>query len=289
MKDFFDSIKENILQRFSNPLFGAFVVAWLVFNHEYLFILFSDVEISQRLDLAKARVFPDINAILFRGFLFPGYSAVIFVIFHPLVSRLALEWTLGQDRVTKEMQDDLMERVRLTVEDAERLRDEAKIEAKELREERDEAIAMMRGLRAENQAVTSENEALKKAQREASRETFVSKNPGPEEVNAPPDPEVEIMRKARLKGIEDEARAVLGDRAILRVVEYLIAANLASLSSLLRQLTPKSTRDQNYAMHLVDEAERLGLISNEQGEPDPADRRIRLMPKGRTIASLFGL
>ena len=92
MKELATSLKNQISTRINSPLFGAFALAWLTFNHKYFIILFSSGSIESRLDLARVTCFPDGISILVNGILNPLYGAMAFLIFYPILSILVFAW-----------------------------------------------------------------------------------------------------------------------------------------------------------------------------------------------------
>lgn len=91
MKDLIDSIRIQIYQRMSSPLFGSFVIAWLCWNHRYLFILFSSEPIQARLQLAHDLVYPSTSSLWFRAAILPLISSVAFILVYPHPSK----WLFG--------------------------------------------------------------------------------------------------------------------------------------------------------------------------------------------------
>jgi len=87
-----NSIKTQIATRLSSPLFGAFALSWITYNHKYLFILFSGGSIDSRLELARKACFPNWDAVLTNGILYPAYGAMVFLIVYPLLSIVVFAW-----------------------------------------------------------------------------------------------------------------------------------------------------------------------------------------------------
>lgn len=96
MKEFFSSIREVVVERMSSPIFGSFAISWLAWNHQYLFILFSDLPIESRFSLARAIFYatPWNGWVHFVGL--PALTSLGFLIGYPVVSLPILmywDWT----------------------------------------------------------------------------------------------------------------------------------------------------------------------------------------------------
>lgn len=92
MKDFWDSLRQQLNDRLSSPIFGSFIVSWVIWNHRYLFILFSNEPIAARLTLARSLVYPDTYDIWIRGVALPVSSCLGYVLFYPWLSQWLLIW-----------------------------------------------------------------------------------------------------------------------------------------------------------------------------------------------------
>jgi hypothetical protein len=106
MKDFFDSIRQQIGDRMGSPLFGSFAIAWLCWNHQYLVILVSDLPVTYRFTLAGEIVYAapwGIDprwGVLLKGIIWPGLSSLAYIIVYPHISKKLLEyWDTRQSEI----------------------------------------------------------------------------------------------------------------------------------------------------------------------------------------------
>lgn len=122
MKQIIESIRSQISERLSSPLFGAFAVSWLVWNHQYLFVLFSDGDVSKRLELARALSFPDHLAIVLRGVVYPLLSGTAFILIYPYPSLWLFSYWYKRQRWTKDARDRIEGLALLTLDESKQIR-----------------------------------------------------------------------------------------------------------------------------------------------------------------------
>lgn len=125
MKDFLDSLRQQIGDRISSPIFGSFAIAWLIWNHAYLVVLFSDVDAHYRLQLAKQLAYPTAMELWMRTLVYPIASSLGYILLYPWISRVLLSYwdrrqtdlnnrriaIQGKAVMTEEMRDALLQRV----------------------------------------------------------------------------------------------------------------------------------------------------------------------------------
>lgn len=89
-----------------SPIFGSFVIAWLCWNHRYFVILFSDLPIEYRFQLASRVVYPapwglpTWTGVIPRGFLWPALSSLAYILVYPPASKgLLAYWERWQTEI----------------------------------------------------------------------------------------------------------------------------------------------------------------------------------------------
>jgi len=86
-KDIFFSLRDNLHERISSPLSGSFIISWLAWQWQPIYILLAQdytMSINQRID--KVLAISNINSLMF----FPLISTVLIISVVPLASALAL-------------------------------------------------------------------------------------------------------------------------------------------------------------------------------------------------------
>ncbi len=97
MKDFIDSLRQQIGDRMSSPVFGSFIIAWLCWNHQYFVILFSDLPVEYRFTLAKSVLYPTPLDFWKHIVIWPTLSCLGYIILYPWISQsLLVYWDRRQ-------------------------------------------------------------------------------------------------------------------------------------------------------------------------------------------------
>ncbi len=123
MTDLIKSLRKQIKQRISSPLFGTFVLSWVCWNHQYLFILASDGTIESRLSLATRLVYPDILIGIWRVFLAPLLCTFLFIVLYPLLNAPLFRYWHRHQVALKEQRDKIEGAAILTRDESEKLLD----------------------------------------------------------------------------------------------------------------------------------------------------------------------
>ncbi|MCX6899760.1 MAG: hypothetical protein NT105_13810 [Verrucomicrobia bacterium] len=180
MKNLLESIRVHIYDRLSSPLFGAFCIAWLAWNHQYLLILCSDEHIVDRLELSRTAIFPDGWSIARRGFIYPFLSGAVFILVYPHVSRLFYGYWLRRQLETKQTRDKIENATLLTLEESRKLRVSMAQAQSKYDEEISRLVETNKALRLEIENRSKEklisDESLAKPPKENKRETTADRN-----------------------------------------------------------------------------------------------------------------
>ncbi|WP_291912271.1 hypothetical protein [Limnohabitans sp.] len=124
IEDILQSAKQTLVERFSSPLLGAFLISWVVWNWKFLVILFSDASVTTTFDLVHRLAFPDWTAILLKGFAFPLMTSLAYVFLYPYPARFVYEFTLKRQREINEIKQRITNETPLTLERSTQLRAE---------------------------------------------------------------------------------------------------------------------------------------------------------------------
>lgn len=150
LTDILESAKQSLIERLSSPLLGAFFLSWCAWNWKFVVILLSDNTITTTFSLIETFAFPDYSTIVFRGLVFPLFSACAYVFIYPYPARFIYDFTLRRQREISQTKQRISDETPLTIEDSRRIRSEY------IEKERRHA-ALIQGLREE---IASLNEAL---------------------------------------------------------------------------------------------------------------------------------
>lgn len=118
MKDILDSIRLQINERLSSPLFGSFVAAWLGWNHRFLFVLFSSLPVDKKFEFIDSRIYVTGWDVLNNGVIKPALTAIVFIYLYPVVSKHFFGYWLKKNRELKMLRDKIDNATLLTREES---------------------------------------------------------------------------------------------------------------------------------------------------------------------------
>jgi hypothetical protein len=87
IKDLWNSIRLNLLDRLGNPLVGAFGLAWCVWNFRLLLVAFGDGEWKPKIEYIDNSLMARWSDWLVHGYLAPLFFALIWVFAFPFLFR----------------------------------------------------------------------------------------------------------------------------------------------------------------------------------------------------------
>jgi hypothetical protein len=88
LKDILESVRDWFRTRFTNPLFAAFIVAWLTMNWRVVLALLSDVPYTQKISWLDKNLYPAWWHWPAYGFVFPMAVALAYVVVSPPIFRV---------------------------------------------------------------------------------------------------------------------------------------------------------------------------------------------------------
>jgi hypothetical protein len=118
MKDIFDSIRLQIYERLSSPLFGSFVAAWVGWNYRFLFVMFSGLPVDKKFEFVDSRLYVTGWDIWSRGIIEPTLTAILFIYLYPIISRHFYGYWLKKNVELKKLRDDIENTALLTREES---------------------------------------------------------------------------------------------------------------------------------------------------------------------------
>lgn len=147
IKELTSSIRDYLRDRTSNPIYGAFVVAWIAVNFRALVILFGDGPARDKLRLIDSQLYPREWDGAWYGFCYPLLLSVVFVLFSPFVRRWATVFIRGREKETVSQLLRIEGETPLTKAQADVLRQSIQSERERRLKDRDEANRQIDELR----------------------------------------------------------------------------------------------------------------------------------------------
>jgi hypothetical protein len=135
------TVKAALYERISNPVFGCFILSWLIVNYRILFVLFSSTPYADKFsyidesiiglpglaEYISSKIEIDVHGCLwfigwlFRGLLLPGYMTYLFIWKLPYVLLIAYEKSLETTKQLREKKNAIEAATVLTEADRHRL------------------------------------------------------------------------------------------------------------------------------------------------------------------------
>jgi hypothetical protein len=121
MKDFFESLRQQISDRMSSPVFGSFFISWICWNHRYLFVLFSDLPVEYRFTLAHSLLYPTSWAFWSHVVLWPILSTVGYILIYPRLSKPLLVYWDAQQKALADLRNAAQKKTLLTADESQKI------------------------------------------------------------------------------------------------------------------------------------------------------------------------
>lgn len=119
MNDVFESLKDTLRERLSSPLLGPYFIAFLACNYKAFLFVFSDLAPAEKVAAIDA-LYSSEWALLF-AFGIPLVFAAFYVFIYPYPARYIMRFTLYQNRVSRKIQQQILEETPLTVSESQEL------------------------------------------------------------------------------------------------------------------------------------------------------------------------
>ncbi|WP_417539986.1 hypothetical protein [Marinobacter sp.] len=117
MSDILEALRQQVKERATSPLSGAFILSWLVINYQFFLVIFSDVKPWVKVGYIKTNLFPDLTAILLSGIAYPLLAAALYILLYPHPARWALKYSLSMKRKAREARNEAESLMPMTRED----------------------------------------------------------------------------------------------------------------------------------------------------------------------------
>lgn len=134
LDDFMKSVRAQLYERVSSPLSGVFVLSWLAWNYRFLLVIFSEMKATEKLNYIQGVLYADWLSGIGTGLLGPAITTVLWVYLYPIPARYVFEHVRKQQRILKEIRQQIDEETPISKEEARKMRREAS-EASEAYEE----------------------------------------------------------------------------------------------------------------------------------------------------------
>ena len=122
MKEMIDSLRLQIHERLSSPLFGSLLLAWVAWNHRFLVVLFSNLSVKERFDIIDQQLYTTGWDKWGKGLFCPLVTAILFILVYPYPAKWLYGYWHKRQREQKELRDKIEGATLLTVEESNDIR-----------------------------------------------------------------------------------------------------------------------------------------------------------------------
>lgn len=125
------SIKAQLYDRISSPLFSSFVLSWLAWNYKFAIVAMSSATAEKKFQLIDA-LFSDPLSVYLRGGLYPLLTALAIIFLYPYPARFIYRFSRQQHQQLKVIQTEIDDSTPMTKDEAKKLRRESLARSEEL-------------------------------------------------------------------------------------------------------------------------------------------------------------
>lgn len=158
LKDLTNSIKAKLYDFTYTPFMSSVIISWIVLNHKYLLIYWSDTDIDKKLSLLNKYDFSYLTleqSIPYAmNFYFPILFGLFYVFIYPYASEVFYKFTLHKTKNLKEIKQEIHDKTPI-------LEEEAKLiysEIERVKKERDETLEKLAKIEAKYKPADISNE-----------------------------------------------------------------------------------------------------------------------------------
>jgi len=255
-KELTGSIREYLRDRTSNPIYGAFILAWLGVNFRLVLVLFGEGTSSEKLRHIDERLYPSQSDWAWQGFGLPLVIAVLLVLVSPFIRRWVTVFLRQREKETVTRLLQIEEETPLTREQADVLRNALLNERARRLKEREELNLRIDELEKQLDVAA--------AARPSGLHTYPTPDADVSNPIIPQDGDKLALRESDFVGVRQDVQIRLAQRGLTRAqaeVLYLLRnGTVLTLAELAKKL---GLNEHHPAKLLVDQLSGLKLISVE--------------------------
>lgn len=159
--DIIKSIKANLYERATSPLFGTFVVAWCVCNYKFLVVLVSSMPVASKFEYIETDVYTTAWVFFLKGVVCPLIATVFFIFIYPIPAKFVYEFWRKRQKELKEIKQKIEDETPLTLEESRKIRNEIITLQSSHDSETQRYNSEIEKLKTDNEFLTTENSSLK--------------------------------------------------------------------------------------------------------------------------------
>lgn len=155
MEDFAKSIKAYLYDKTSSPLFGAFLLSWLIWNFRLVLISFSSISVFEKIDYIEMYFSGNyLTGYLIHSIIAPGLLTLFYIYVYPVISIPIYKYALNIQAKMRQHKEEFENSKRLTVQQSRAIMLELSLMKKKYDEDLSQAQTEIGVLRDELSKVT---------------------------------------------------------------------------------------------------------------------------------------
>lgn len=190
LEEFSKTVKAQLYERASSPLLGSFTIAWCIWNHRFIMVIFSELSFQEKIRYIDFHIFGGWQESLVNGIGIPLAAALFMILVYPWPSRFLYSYWRRQQNKLKTDQQIIDGDVLLSVDESREIRQaeiKMKIEFDAQLRTKNEEIAILKAtidnLREKNELKKPEPEKIVNTNNDLSKSQMelldlISKNDG---------------------------------------------------------------------------------------------------------------
>lgn len=124
IEDISKSIKANMYERATSPLFGAFAISWAIWNYKTVLAIFSSMKVKEKVSYIENEIYASEWSLILEGASYPLISAVLFILIYPHPAKWIYEYWNNQQKKLKEIKQKIEDDTPLTLDESREIRRE---------------------------------------------------------------------------------------------------------------------------------------------------------------------
>lgn len=120
--DLVKSLKAALYDRTSSPLFGSFVLSWLVWNHRFIFLMLDGMSVLEKFAYVDQILYPNFWWSILQLFIGPLITGVLFIYVYPGPAQIIFRHWKNQQKKLNDIKVSIDNEKLLTREESKRLR-----------------------------------------------------------------------------------------------------------------------------------------------------------------------
>jgi len=123
--DLIKTIKAQLHDRITSPLFSSFVISWCGWNYKLLIILFSGMNAVEKISYINKELYLSWVGVACYGFFFPALTSLLIIYVYPYPAKVTYEFYKRRQVELKKIQQAIDDETPLTKEEAKKIRGDA--------------------------------------------------------------------------------------------------------------------------------------------------------------------